>query len=374
MTTKLNFTDQKFLNLAINLAKKNQSDTKENPSVGCVIVKNNNIIATATTAHSGRPHAESIALKKAGSKSKGADLYVSLEPCSHFGQTKPCVNTIIQHHIKRIIIATQDLDPRVNSNGIKKLQEQNIQVILTDDKKSNDFYYPYQISRKEKRSFVTIKIATSLDGKIACKNFQSKWITNQKTRNYTNFLRSTHNAILIGTNTLIKDNPNLDCRISGLENRSPTIIILTNHPDKITPNLNIFKNKNRQIIIATGNKAATTNPILAQLTHKIIICQANCQNLVNIDDFLSKTAQAGINSILVEGGKTTINQFVKSNNFDHLIHAQSPKIIGADGINIIDDLSLKNINDAINLKKPFKIKQFDEDFVKFYQNNNKQND
>jgi len=368
MNKQLNSTDKRFLNLALNLAKKNHCQTKENPSVGCVIVKNNTILSTAVTAKKGRPHAEQIALNKLNNNITDATLYVSLEPCSHFGQTPPCTDAITNDKIKKVIIATKDPDLRVNNNGIEKLQQKNIQVILANCQKTQNFYQDYFTSRVKNRSFVSIKIATSLDGKIACKNYQSKWITNQKTRNYTNFLRYKHNAILVGANTLIQDNPNLDCRIKGLEQHSDTVIILTNQINKINPNLNIFKKPNRQIIIATSDKKAKSAPILRQLTSKIIICQENTQGLVDINDLLQQTAKIGINSILVEGGRNIVSQFIKNNQFDQLIHAQSNKIIGNDGINFIDDLNLENINDAIDLSRPFKIKQLDDDLIKFYKN------
>ena len=196
--------DEKFINLALNLSRKNIGITNENPSVACVIVKNNTIISTGITAKNGRPHAEIDAINKIFDKKifEGATIYVSLEPCSHFGKTPPCAEEIIKNKFSRVVICTIDPDTRVRGNGVEILQKSGIKVeVGIGEKEAQEINRAFFKTKLQNKPFVTLKIATSLDGKIATKNFQSKWITSENSRKFGNFLRSKNQAILVGANT-----------------------------------------------------------------------------------------------------------------------------------------------------------------------------
>ncbi len=347
----------KFMSYGLNLAKKNLGITASNPCVGCVIVKNDVIIATGITAKNGRPHAEKAAIDKVLNKEilKDADLYVTLEPCCHKGRDVSCCDEIIKYGFKRVIIATKDLDQRMNGQGIIKLKNAEIEVeygVL--EEKAQDLYRAFFKARQTKIPYITLKLAVSLDGKIADKNFQSKWITNEKSRKFAHHLRSINDGILVGGNTIRKDNPSLDCRIKGLEDYSPKKIVISNSGifDK---NLKIFQNPS--IFITNCNDLPNTV--------EIINCE-NKNNSIDLKEALKKLYLKGLNSILVEGGSMIATEFLKENLVDKLIVMQNDKIIGNDGISALAEFDINNIlkeNLGFYLKET---KEFDGDVCKIY--------
>lgn len=317
--------DNRLMSYALNLAQKNLGKTAPNPVVGCVIVCDEKIISSGVTGFGGRPHAEKIAIDKISDKKilEKSTIYVTLEPCSHFGQTSPCVDEIIKYKFKKVVIAAQDPDLRVNGNGIIKLHEAGIDVVCgVLEKEAREINRGFFTAKKLGRPFVTLKLATSLDGKIATKNFDSKWITGEKARNFAHLLRAKNDAILVGNNTFKKDNPRLDCRLPGLEEFSPKIIILSH------------------------------------------------QNFSgNLEDILSKICADGVNSLLVEGGQNVATQFLQKNLVDELIWIRSPKIIGDDGISAIGKMGFEKISEVLNNFKRREIRELDEDLAEIYEAN-----
>lgn len=336
-TLTQNTLDKKIINYALNLSRKNIGITGPNPSVGAVIAKNNVIISTGITAITGTPHAEINAINKIKDKSllKDCDIYVTLEPCSHYGKNPPCVDAIIEHKFRRVIIATTDPNPLVNTSGIQKLISANINVeVGILENKALTINKRFFKAIQEKMPYITLKLATSLDGKIGCANGSSKWITNSQSRQYAHYLRSQNDTILIGSNTLKKDNPTLNCRLEGLENFSPRPIILSNNT-KISPSANI--SQSQPIIISTQHKTLRTN--------------------------LKELCEQDINSILIEGGSKVAASFLKEGLVDEIVLFRSNKIIGGDGISMFDDFGYEDIADAIDSFKRVSVKQFDEDLV-----------
>lgn len=352
--------DQKFMNLALNLARKNIGFTKENPSVGCVIVKDNIILATGITSKNGRPHAEQNAIKNAKSNLTNSTIYITLEPCFHVGKTEPCVDLIIKNKISRAVIACIDPDLRVNQKSIKKLKENGVQTLIglfeNEAKEINRGFFKAKIKNQP---FVTLKLATTLDFKIATKNFESKWITNEKSRKYGHLLRARNNGILIGANTLRKDNPSLDCRIEGLEEYSPTRIILSNKLD-LDLNSKIFADKSK-IIIATSNNNKNDQEKFQNLGIKLIIFQ-------NLPDLLEKLCKNGINNLLIEGGANIATQFLKENLVDEIYHFEANKILGSDAISAIENMDLKTLKESLNFQK-IEQKNLDDDQLTILQKN-----
>jgi len=364
--------DEKFINLALNLSRKNVGITKENPSVGCVIVKNNTIISTGITAKNGRPHAEIEAINKISDKEilVGATLYVSLEPCSHFGETSPCAEEIIKYKFSRVVICSIDPDARVHGNGVQILQKSGIKVeIGMGEKEAQNINRGFFQAKLKNKPFVTLKIATSLDGKIATKNFQSKWITSENSRKFGNFLRSKNQAILVGANTVRIDNPSLDCRILGLEEYSPKKIIICKNLD-FTFTENIFI-KNPQIATIILCPASQKNhPNLEKFLQKnsqnlAIFCE-EIDNKIDLEKALEKLHEIGINSILIEGGSSIITQFLQKNLVDELIWIQAGIIIGNDGLEAVGKLGITNLNEAINNFQLQKFWQSDNDLIRVY--------
>jgi len=338
--------DNKFINIALNLSRKNLGLSAPNPVVAAIIVINNTIISTGITAPNGRPHAEKIAINKVNNKEilKSATIYVTLEPCSHFGETSPCVDEIIKYGFKKVVIAIKDPNKKVNGQGIKKLQEANIETIFgifeEEAKEINRGFFKVQT---QDLPFITLKLATSLDEKIAYENGNSKWITNEKSRQYSHYLRSINDAILIGANTARIDNPRLDCRIKGLEEYSPIPIIISQSLN-LDPNLEIFK---RSPIILTNSDKTLKNC-------EIIKCQ-------NIKEGLEKLAIRGINSIIVEGGQNVSTQFLKEELVDELIWIKSNKNIGSNGVGAINNNEFESISVATENFKKIEQRNFDSD-------------
>ncbi|MES2677717.1 MAG: bifunctional diaminohydroxyphosphoribosylaminopyrimidine deaminase/5-amino-6-(5-phosphoribosylamino)uracil reductase RibD [Pseudomonadota bacterium] len=344
--------DQAFIRLALNLSKKNIGITAGNPSVGCVLVKNQTIISTGVTQKNGIPHAENIAISKAGENSIGATAYITLEPCSHFGKTPPCADLIIKSKISRVVIATIDPDSRVNGQGIKKLQEAGIEVIvgILEDE-ARQINQGFFTARTLGRPFITLKLATSLDGKIAAKNGDSKWITNEKSRQYAHYLRAKNDAILVGAATIRADNPMLDCRINGLEKYSPKRIILSSSLN-IDPESQIIQSANSiPTYIATNLETKK----FEDLGVKII----NFKN-DDLNDLAKKLPAMGINNLLIEGGSIVAEQFLKAELIDKFIWIKSPKTIGTDGIDAIANFDINQISQNFKMTKS---RNIDEDLL-----------
>ncbi len=358
MKKHFNKQDEVYISLAIQLAKKNIGLTSANPSVGSVLVKNNTIITTGITAEGGTPHSETIAITKAGENAQGATLYVTLEPCSHFGKTAPCVDLIIKSRITRVVIATVDPDLRVNGLGIVKLKEAGIEVVVGAlEKQAQELNCGFFSAKTLARPFITLKLATSQDGKIATKNSTqnfNRWITNKKSRQYGHYLRAKNDAILVGANTARQDNPMLDCRLAGLEKYSPKRIILSSRLDID------LKSQIIQTAKLIPTFIATDNPDHKKFTDfgvKII----NFKN-GNLNDLVKKLPEIGINNLLIEGGNNVATQFLKANLIDKLIWIKAPQIIGEDGIDALQGLDINRISQELNFKIT-KTRMIEEDIL-----------
>ena len=244
-----------MIGLAHDIAKKKFGQTFPNPTVGCIIAKNSKIISKAVTNQSGRPHAEEIALAKAGYKSKGATMYVTLEPCFHSSKNGSCTDQILRSGIKEIFISVADPDIRTNKKSIKKLKKNNVIVNVGLDKNKtydlNKFFFK---SLKKKQPFTKVKLAISSDEKIAWSDYKSKWISNERSREYAHKLRYNSQAILTTSKTVIKDNPKLTVRFNkNKEIHLPIIIIDKNL--KVPLSSNILKNiSKKRVIIFTSKK------------------------------------------------------------------------------------------------------------------------
>lgn len=333
--------DRYFMSIALNLAYRGLGKVAPNPAVGCIITRNNNIISRGWTQPGGRPHAESVAINNSRENLKGATMYVSLEPCVHFGKTLPCVDLIIKSGIKRIVIATQDPDKRVNGKGIAKLKERGIAVdygiCRQEAKELNIGYFYVKILG---RPYITVKLATTADGKIATKTGESKWITSKLARKFGHKLRSQNDAIMIGSETLIKDNPSLNCRLVGLEDCSPIKIIIDNKG----------KLKNNHLVLSGKEVLSFTNGEAIHPLHRPIKSKTLKNGHVDLVSAIKCIAEYGITRLLIEGGGKLVSSLLKDNIVDNITWIRSSTVAGSDAISAIHSLNIYHILDLYKLE------------------------
>lgn len=351
----------KIIKKILNLAKKNLGQTFPNPSVACILTdKNDKILSSGITGIGGRPHAEIIAIKKIKNIAEVENLYVTLEPCFHYGITEPCVNEILKlKNLKNVFICTKDPYYKVNEKSIKLLKKNNINVFIDTQYKNdailiNQGFFSIQLID---RPTISVKIATSLDGKIACKNQQSKWITNEKSRQFVQKIRSRYDCILTTNKTILYDNPILNVRYPKISQHQPIRVIIDRNLDLIQnfKNFNIFKTANlqRTIILTTKNIKNIT-------LQNIEFFQLKNGNLKEIFEILKNQ---GITRILIESGSEFITSLLKEKFIDKFYWFQSTRIIGNDGIPAIKTLNIENINDT-EVFKLINLKRFDDDILK----------
>ena len=303
-----NFTkkDKYFMNIAINLAYSHKGYTGSNPSVGCIVVKNNNIISYGVTSFFGRPHAEINALSK-NNKIKNSTVYLTLEPCAHFGKTPPCTSALIKSKVKKVIYSLEDTDPRTANKSKKILSQKNIIVksgLLQN--KSKKLYKNYNYSKKINIPYLTAKLACSKKLKIF--NDKSQ-ISNIYSKQVTHVLRSQNQGILTTYKTINIDNPKLNCRIYGQEKFSPVRIIIDKDL-RIKKNCYAISNSNPTIIFHSSKNKLKLN-FLNSSGIKTYFINKDKDNLLNILDILKKVYQIGITSLLIESGPTFLKYMLK---------------------------------------------------------------
>lgn len=350
-----------FMNLAMRLALKAEADTSPNPLVGALVVKKGRIVGKGYHAKSGFAHAEIVALDDAGVRARGARLYVTLEPCTHFGKTPPCVDRIIKSGIKEVIVGMVDPNPRNNGRGIQILKTHKIKVAVgfleEKLKKMNEVFMKYATRRLP---FVTVKVAESLDGKIATKTGDSQWITSDKSRSYTHRLRKNYDAIMVGVNTVLRDNPRLDTWFS----KKQPVKIIVDSQLSIPLGANVFS-RTSSVIIATlpsaPDQETENRKLLGQKARILEVKEKAGQ--VNLKDLMKKLAQMEMANILVEGGGTLIGSLFDEGLVDKVMFFISPKVIGGkEAVGSVMGAGISRIDKAIKLKE-VTLKRFGEDFL-----------
>lgn len=338
--------DKEYLRQAFKLAEKGRGKTSPNPKVGAVIVKNNRVIGEGYHKKAGADHAEILAIKKAGGKAKGATLYLNLEPCCHHGRTGPCTERIISSGIKRVVFSLLDPNPLVNGEGALRLRKAGIKVtsglLAKEAGRQNEVYVKFI---KTGRPFVVLKLAQTLDGRIATSGGDSKWITGVKSRRLGHRLRAEYDAVAIGSGTVKADDPHLTVRDIRGAGHNPYRIILSGRPD-FPESINLFKNNiDMRTILATSRSYADKYHAKNLIVWKV----KKAKGRLVLDDFLKKAADFGICSMMIEGGSRLATSFIKEGLIDKYYIFVAPKIIGA-GKNAIGELDIKNITDGVNLE------------------------
>ncbi len=338
--------DEYYMQIALDLAKERKGLTHPNPTVGCVIVKDDQIVAKANHEKAGALHAEAKALQIAGPLAKGATLYVTLEPCNHFGRTPPCTDAIIKSGVKRVVIATLDPNPLVCGEGIRKLKEHGIEVVTgvleEQAKELNEDFFVYIT---QKRPYVTLKFAQSIDGKTALENGESKWITSQESREHAHQLRKEATAILVGINTILRDDPLLTVRYVQTQ-QQPVRIVLDPHL-KIPLSAKVVKDKSSKTIVVTAGENREKIRALEEEGVDILLAHVE-DNKLNLQEVLRELYFREIMHILVEGGSITSTSFVREKLFDRVFVYIAPMFIGKG--KTLWDIGIKRLQEAPKLK------------------------
>lgn len=353
---------EKYMRLALELAGNAIGRTSPNPLVGAVVVKDNRVVGCGWHRKAGTPHAEVHALRQAGELARGAEVYVTLEPCSHYGKTPPCAKALIEAGVKKVYAALLDPNPKVAGKGFKMLKDAGIEVeygfLENEARRQNEVFLKW-IERN--KPFIAMKVAMTLDGKIATASGQSKWITNETSRAYGYKLRDIYDGIMVGINTVKEDNPSLTARVEGGKN--PVRIILDSSLD-IDLNAKVITDKQAQTIIATTDRAERSKvATLEKQGIKILVVDKDKNNHVDIAKLIDILGQQKICSILVEGGGSIHGSLIENHLVDRVYFFIAPKIVGGKNAkNPVMGAGILSLNQAVELSE-MEVKQLAGDIL-----------
>lgn len=337
---------RRYMALALALGRRGQGRVSPNPAVGCVIVRDGRIVGRGWTRPGGRPHAETVALAQAGEAARGADVYVSLEPCAHHGKTPPCADALIDAGVARVVVATEDPDPRVSGAGIARLQAAGISVetgVLQEQALQDNagFFACATLDRP----FVTLKLASSFDGRIATGTGESKWITGHQARRRVHAMRARHDAVMVGGGTARKDDPSLTVRDLGTD-WQPARVVISRRLD--LPLMGVLARTAREVpvILCHGHDA---DPALAgtwrDLGAQLLPCTTTGGQLDPVD-ILRQLSTAGLTRVLCEGGSALAATLLEADLVDELVGFTAGLAIGAEGLPSVGALGLGRLAQA----------------------------
>jgi diaminohydroxyphosphoribosylaminopyrimidine deaminase/5-amino-6-(5-phosphoribosylamino)uracil reductase len=356
--------DEGFVKKTLRLAKKGLGSTSPNPLVGALVVKDRKIISSGYHKKAGAPHAEIEALSKAGKRAKGGTLYVNLEPCNHYGRTPPCTKAILKSSVKKVVVGMVDPNPHVTGGGCEFLSSHGVKVkcnVLEEEcKRLNEVYIKYITKHKP---FVILKGALTLDGWIATQTGNSKWITCEKSRKFVHSLRKRVDAILVGVETVIVDNPFLTPYLIGRSTRDPFRVIVDTNL-RIPLHSRVFDSpKSGLTIIAVGsNVDSRKRNKIEDLGARVVNCQIR-NGRIDLADLLDELAKMSISSVLVEGGATLFGSMIREELVDKYYIFLAPKIIGGDnGVPFARGPGCDSIENCVPLKD-LMVRRFDDDIM-----------
>lgn len=357
-------TDEDYMNMALDLAELGQGYTSPNPMVGALIVNNDQIVGRGYHEKVGKAHAEINAINSAGESARGATLYVTLEPCNHTGRTPPCTERILSAGIQHVIVAMRDVNPHVKGGGIGFLQQHGIRITtgVCEDraKKLNEAFVKYV---RTGRPFVTVKCASTLDGRIATKTGDSKWVSGEESRTFVHRMRHAVDAIMVGVDTVKRDDPSLTARLSNAKGRDPERIILDTRLS-ISDSAKIMQLDSRAgTMIITGSEISVEKKNRLERKGIQVIQSAVKSGLIDLNSLMDFLSASGITSLLVEGGGRVIASALKDGIVDKVIFFYSPRILGGDdGVPICRGAGPALMRDSIPLKN-ISVRRFGDDVM-----------
>jgi len=345
--------DLHWMRTALSLARRGLGSVWPNPAVGCIVVRQGRAVGRGWTQPGGRPHAETEALRRAGAAARGATAYVSLEPCSHWGQTPPCADALIEAGLRRVVVALEDPDPRVAGAGIRQLREVGI-VVETGlgAAEAAEINAGFLARQRLGRPLVTLKLATSLDGRIATSTGESRWITGPAARAHAHRLRAEHDAIMVGTGTVLADDPQLTCRLPGLADRSPVRVVLDRHL-RIPPTAHVIAAARQTptwiLTLRSADRARRDTFLADGVT--VIEVDPDAEGRIDLAAALQLLGERGLTRLLVEGGARLAAALVLRQFVDRLVWLHAPLLIGADGTPAIAAFGLAALADAPSFER-----------------------
>ncbi|RLD59884.1 MAG: bifunctional diaminohydroxyphosphoribosylaminopyrimidine deaminase/5-amino-6-(5-phosphoribosylamino)uracil reductase RibD [Bacteroidetes bacterium] len=353
--------NEKYFELAYNLAEKGRGKTSPNPFVGAVIVKDDKIVGKGFTQSWGKDHAEIQAIKEAGDNCNNAEMYVTLEPCSHFGKTPPCSDQIIKAGISKVYAGMKDPNPLVNGKGFKKLKDANIEIVsgIWNDKIKKQLEYYLSYIKKE-RPFVVMKNAVSLDGKIATESGFSKWITGIEARKEVHLLRNEMDVIVTGIGTILNDNPLLNVRLENKSNHPVRVILDDNLRTPIDTKIVQTANDIQTFICKSEHYINQEKEIELKKWNVNVMSLPKSKNGLDLKALLNELYKKNYYSVMIEAGDKLSSSFLREKLVDKIYYYIAPKIIGGD-FGIFKNISIKDMNNVVNIEVE-KLDKIEKDF------------
>ncbi len=358
-STERDEADKRYMRMALGLALKGAGRTSPNPMVGAVLVRGRSVVATGYHRRAGGAHAEIVALKRAGKRARGATLYINLEPCSHHGRTPPCTLSLINAGVKTVVAGMADPNPLVSGGGLRKLRRAGVQVrvgiLAEESRKLNEAFTKY-ITRRS--PFVILKIAASLDGKIATRSGHSRWITGPKARRIVHEMRNCVDAVLVGAGTVIADDPQLTCRIPG--GRNPLRVVVDGHL-RIPTTIRLLREPGRTVVV-TGPRAPSRKVRAIERSGAEVWRLPLSDGAVPFASLLRELGKRGIVSVMIEGGATTAARALQEKVVDKICFFYAPKIIGGDGMTMIGPLGVRKMSHSRQINR-IEVARVGKDFL-----------
>jgi diaminohydroxyphosphoribosylaminopyrimidine deaminase / 5-amino-6-(5-phosphoribosylamino)uracil reductase len=347
--TRWSAKDESYLRMARRLARKAEGRTSPNPIVGAVLVRGGRIVGTGYHQFAGGDHAEIAALKRAGRKARGATLYITLEPCSHHGRTPPCTRALIRAGIAEVVAGTRDPNPLVAGRGFRQLRRAGIIVrVGLLDAECRALIEPFAKYITRRLPFVTLKLAATLDGKIATVSGDARWISNAESRQWVHRLRNQVDAVLVGVETVRVDNPRLTCRIP--RGRNPWRVILDSRL-RIPMSAQVLRQRDpEKTIVATSTAPSAAKASAIEALGAKVWRLPIRQDRVSWLPLLRKLAGSGIVNVMIEGGATIAASALKEKIVDKVVFFYAPKILGGDGRVMLGGLGIRRVRQAIRIK------------------------
>lgn len=332
---------------ALSLARRNLGDVWPNPAVGCILVRDGVVLGRGWTGRGGRPHAETEALRQAREAAAGATAYVTLEPCDHHGETPPCSQALIKAGIRRAVVAVEDPDPRVSGRGNERMVRAHIEVsigVLADEARdlNEGFFFDAESS-----ALFTLKSATTLDGRIATRTGESRWITGERARAMAHRLRAEHDAVLVGSGTAIADDPELTCRLPGLGKRSPVRIVADGRL-RLPESAKLVKQAGDlpTWILTSSDASSEKRDKLVAAGVEVIDVMADEKGRMDATAMAKALGECGLTRVLIEGGGVLAASFLTADLVDRVAWFRSPKVFGGDARPVAAEFGITQVRDA----------------------------